>query len=236
MNTDFIQLKEVIPKLDFEIESFKESINKVVLRLGNYFIQTNSELYRNLTELGWFMADELPPIGIQDLISKKDYDKIDKLFVKYFKKKKRIIKNNTIDKYPHRRLLITASFKAHQRKQFELSIPLMLAQIDGICFEITNQNIFSKNNKYTTNVWVNKYRIDGLLGSMLEPLKAHPAMVAQIDQSKKYSRAVNRNGILHGRDLNYATEENSLKTISLLNYVSKTVYEINKKVTGGNNM
>ena len=43
--------------------------------------------------------------------------------------------------------LIRAAFNAHRRQEYELAIPVILAQTGGICKEVVNEYLFIKNNK-----------------------------------------------------------------------------------------
>lgn len=65
-----------------------------------------------------------------------------------------------------------------------------------------------------------------MLSAALTPLKEYRMLTLSFNKVKDYPHIVSRNSILHGYDINYASETNGLKTISLLNYVVRVVYDI----------
>lgn len=134
--------------------------------------------------------------------------------------------------YPHRLNPLEAAFKAHNNENYFLSIPVFLAQSDGICEEITGKKLFggkqkkgSKEHKPNTFDWVNSLQNDGkVLDAFLEPLRHKEGLNKHI--SKVDNIGFTRHSVLHGENNTYGTEINSYKAMSMLFYVSHLVQSI----------
>ena len=71
-------------------------------------------------------------------------------------------------------------------------------------------------------------KIDEFRLSLLEPLRENQNISSNFNESKNYPKVLNRNRILHGRDLKYPNEVNSYKAISLLLFIGTIAYDIEK--------
>jgi hypothetical protein len=212
--------------------------NNTILNLKKAFDKDLPTQYKILLDelalAGWFIDYDVAPKTLAALlaIDYKNKLQLDLFLVKYYKQKLGAIKKNIITNHPERKIIIKSAFKAHSRKEFELSIPVFLSQIDGICYDLIQKDIFSRGRgKSKDNLpknWIEKLKIDNLRLSFLEPLRNNTYLSVPIIESKNYPHILSRNLILHGRDLNYATEKNSCKAISLLNYVAVIVSDIKR--------
>lgn len=172
---------------------------------------------------GWFLDLEMPLTGlweIQKALDEGDVDEVEKELVEYFTDRLKSIEESIIDKFPHRTKLIRAAFRSHARGEYELSIPVILSQTDGICHEVIDQYFFlKKNKKPKTALYVEKIVEDTYRAALLEPLaQSLPIGASQQERHDGFSE-LNRHMVLHGESLDYGTEINSLKAISLVNYV-----------------
>lgn len=172
---------------------------------------------------GWFLDLEMPLPGlweIQKAMNEGNVDEIEKELVEYFTERLDDIEKSITSKYPHRSNIISSAFRAHSRGEYELSIPVFLSQTDGICHEVIEQHFFlKKNKKPKTAIYVEKIATDTYRAALLEPLaQTLPIGASQNEREKDFSE-LNRHMVLHGESLDYGTEKNSLKAISLLNYV-----------------
>ena len=185
-----------------------------------------------LANEAWFMDYWLAPRTVMArlIIQKKNNtNSLDSFMCEYFDSKIKKIKENICKKYPNRSKIIKAAFKAHKRKEYELSIPIFLSQSEGICIEITGEKLFQQYNKrMKTESWINSNVTNKFIKAYLEPFCTPSAIVASKQEKDKYQGIMNRHLILHGIDTDYATKVNSLKAISLLNYVGTFLYEAKK--------
>lgn len=143
--------------------------------------------------------------------------------------------------FPARKVVIEAAVRAHREfapAGYSLSIPVFLAQADGIFSEITNtQSAMSKQGGNTKGgAWVKEEigsdqdAIDLLFPILqlheLDILKSQPARDAASAESGKVFDALNRHQVMHGETSSYGTELNSVKAFSFLVFVALHVPDI----------
>jgi hypothetical protein len=138
------------------------------------------------------------------------------------------IESDLIERFPKRALILKKAFAAHRAGDHELSIPVILAQADGIAHDtigkgISNFSIYSKHKaKDAINKFVVEFAKEALLGSAIlaVPLEDIPLNLSERNQLL-IGQTFNRHAILHGRNTDYATDpHNSCRAISWLDYWS----------------
>ncbi|MFJ3410561.1 hypothetical protein [Pseudomonas protegens] len=137
-------------------------------------------------------------------------------------------------KYPHRKQAIEAAVSAHKNlgdTGYTLSIPVFLAQSDGLLAEISKlTNPMSKQNKVIkATTWLeeklngNTYATDLLHPILqlknLDLLKDTTTRNKETNLSKKTFNGLNRHQVMHGEKSDYGTETNSLKAFSFLIFI-----------------
>jgi hypothetical protein len=106
---------------------------------------------------------------------------------------------------------------------------VFLAQADGISEELFGEQFF------TYRSWSEKLKAHQVLQNgqltdygrfLLHPLVQKGKIREHTQELLSQNDYLNRHAILHGMDLNYATEKNALKSISLLAYflLVQTIY------------
>ena len=163
----------------------------------------------------------------------RDEDKIkliEELFKNYFDENINNIKNNVISKYENREHILKEAFEAHEQGKYNLSIPIFIIQADGIFKEITSTNFFIKGKRKSIDNFIRENNSSGFSKAFLESLKKiTPINISTNEKTKILNRPnistnektkiLNRHFILHGNSLKYGTKINSLKSISLLNFI-----------------
>lgn len=228
-----------IPKIPFEeIARITQPAIEFQKQIRNLFSPAFEQLQKSFRELpsrtrealialgnhGWFLDLEMPLPELwrlKEALVEGSVKEAEESLVEYFKDKVHEIEESIIDKFPHRQKMIRAAFSAHERKEYELSIPVFLAQTDGICNEVVKQHLFLKRNKKPrTAIYVEKIASDTYQAALLQPLaQTLPIGASEHERSEDFNE-LNRHMVLHGESLDYGTEVNSLKAISLINYVS----------------
>ena len=133
-------------------------------------------------------------------------------------------------KFPSRARIFTLAWQAHQRAEYELSVPICLAQADGICRDLTSYQLFRKRQGLPQIAsYVASLPADRFTTALLEPLTVVLPISASADQRSRDSKELNRHSVLHGESVDYGTEINSLKSISLLQYVSSVLERPSKR-------
>lgn len=181
---------------------------------------------------GWFIGPRLPLSALKDLEDLVDGDAIDALFVEHYRESWTEVEQIAFERLPARNHLLMEAFTAHREGRYVLSIPVFLAQADGLC----DDALKGKGHLFATKGARVQERIQLLekllaqedsrfLEAIIEPLKASLPFSAPLHQWETSRNTFNRNAILHGRDNEYATELNSLRCISLIDSLSWTLYD-----------
>jgi hypothetical protein len=127
-------------------------------------------------------------------------------------------------KYPLRAPAIKAAVNAHTSPADEgyfLSIPVFIAQADGLSAEITGKSPMTKAGKVLREKYADDPELLDLLCPFLELHGSGFMMSAKARQdaaqaSGKSFTALNRHQVMHGERSDYGTEINSLKAFSFL--------------------
>jgi hypothetical protein len=215
---------EPILKFRRQIESIvSPAFQELIKNFDNLPERTRNVLLL-LGQHGWFLDLESPIPKIwklEKVLKSGDIENVEDVLIEYYRESSSEIAEKLKKNYPNRATILDKAFIAHSRGEYELSIPVFLIQADGICQELINVQLFTKReNKPLTAAYVETIANDTLQFALLYPL-AHPLPIS----ASAHERGVdfdqlNRHQVLHGESLDYGTEVNSLKAISLLNYVA----------------
>ncbi|MEO8905497.1 MAG: hypothetical protein ABI488_23520 [Polyangiaceae bacterium] len=121
--------------------------------------------------------------------------------------------------FPRRARFFAAAFQAHARREYALSIPVLLAQADGICDEIHGVQLHSKKD----GAFALAAKLDSATARPhLTPLlESHPISWNVGERRKRPgSLVLNRHTVLHGESVDYDTRANSCRAISYLRFVA----------------
>ena len=126
--------------------------------------------------------------------------------------------------YPHRQHILECAFDLHESGRFIASVPLFLAQADGIVAERIGSHFFTDHESRDEKILLKLAEENRISAAILRLLIPRTQFQAGISKSslRKKELAPNRNGILHGakRHLDYGTQMNSFKAFSLLAFVA----------------
>jgi len=213
-----IEIENLIsPALKDFFENFRllpEHTQVALLTLGNH---------------GWFFDLEMPlPFlwELENALNEGDINEAEAALIDYFRENLETIENRFATKFPHRAKIINSAFSAHKRGEYELSIPIFLAQTDGICYEVVNQHLFMRvrgEKKPSTAIYVDSIASDTFRHALLSPLSQPLPISASKNERDETFNELNRHQVMHGESLDYGTEVNGLKSISLLNYVAQVL-------------
>jgi hypothetical protein len=196
--------------------------------VGQSWFVSYSLSFRSFEELSFFAL-----VAPEDKVEREGF--IDRLFSERYTECFEYLCQRATQLFPNRAFAIEPAAKAHLNGDYALSIPVFLSQAEGIVRELTNTELFSKTSKRFTNVadyasskhaevtnltqWMD-YADAAFWSQFKDPL---PIALNQTDRGDGFS-GLNRNLVLHGIDLAYNTQLNSLKAFSLLSY-SASLYE-----------
>jgi hypothetical protein len=226
-----IQKADIIPY----VEAFrKASANLEIKRLQEYFRnlpeRTRIALLK-LGEHGWYFDSRLSILEIQDLVDALydgNVEEAENSLIKHFENNINEIEEDISKKFTLRETLIKAAFSAYRRQEYDLAIPVLLAQADGICKETTGKYFFMKE-KSCKKQKIARPEIASHVDQMDEnsyEAALHCALTktlpinASTNERTEGFNTLNRHQVLHGESLDYGSKINGLKAISLINYLA----------------
>lgn len=163
-----------------------------------------------LAKEGWYLDPHLPANAcgiLAAILAKGHAEAVSEWLVKHFRQRADAIEVEVAGKFPCRTSILREAFEAHRQKRYNMSVPIFLAQADGMCSDAFAFLLFTgRRGKPVAKLRETNENI------MLDPLLRL--------LGEQLAAGLNRHDILHGRDLGYGTEANSLKAISLLAYLS----------------
>ena len=175
-----------------------------------------------LAEEGWFFNPAIPVSILHEIESRirENPDKVWDWFDGFFRSHLSSIERRLLISYPKRARVLTHAFRAHRRDEYSLSIPVFLAQADGIFSEIFPKKSLFMYGKRESVVNARAQQTgEGWIKVFLYPLSLSlPLWMPESLRGESFS-GLNRHQVLHGESVDYDTERNSLKAVSLLAYL-----------------
>jgi hypothetical protein len=210
--------------------TFPPDLLKQFEKVAERFTKAPEEMKELSTELakrGWYTNLDMPIkflYTLRSYLREKRAKDIDKMMIAYIRIHFEPIENEIMSVVPPRAEVLSAAFRAHMQKAYTLSVPVFLAQADGICSELLGVGLYSRTKGIPkTAPTVEQFKHDEFISAFLEPLRVAGALNAYEDEKHQYPDILNRHEVLHGKSLNYATELNSFRAISLLSYLCSVV-------------
>ncbi|WP_157665352.1 hypothetical protein [Cyanobium sp. NIES-981] len=182
-------------------------------------IRASAKTLRGLSE----EHQNAPPLSL--------IEEIDVSAVKYFEERYSDIKTSILSRFRTRGHILEPAFAAHERGLYCLSIPVFIAQADGIFRELRGFGLFSLHKSDAPSDYREIY--ESILAGICDrhelawsdflPLLFHskPDGGIPFNLNTKDKEGTcenyNRHAIMHGLCTFYGTKENSFRYISLLN-------------------
>src|ERR1039458_2305768 len=189
---------------------------------------------------GWFFGwhESLPELMalIEKLVVTEITD-VDELMGQYYRNNLQPFADEVVQKYPQRASIIKAAVNAHctfDPGGYFLSIPVFIAQADGLLTEITGvESAMMKTCNKPLELQASRALRDKLGTDHKSLDLIYPIlMLHEMDFMKSASEreksaqssgrsftALNRHQVMHGESFDYGTEINSLKAFSFLVFV-----------------
>ena len=211
-------LKSIAAMLDSMARAIPPDVSESMLRVLTDSPEDLKAIWKTLAEYGWFPHPSML-LGaklLRDRIS-KDSAAVEQSIIDLFRNNLQLIESELVDLYPNRRHLLSKGFEAHRQRQYCLSILMFLAQADGMAYDKHSKSVFSKRERETLGSERIQEQTGDILASFLLLLGEEnlPIWVSRNSRDSTF-RGFNRHRVMHGESVDYDTEENSLKAVSLL--------------------
>lgn len=179
-----------------------------------------------MNQYGWYLDLQMgmsKPLRFKRALDEGRHEDAEVEMVKHFDKRIASIRAELIQAYPHRREILDAAFDAHLNGQHLVSIPVLLAQVDGICFDVANAHFFMGKERPKVLAYATELAGTELARAFLAPLESGMTVALSEKARPQGFSGLNRHMVLHGESIDYGTKENGLRAISLLNYISQSL-------------
>jgi len=225
INFPAFEQAKIFDKIRENIDSLNKMIPECLLEIARY---------------GWyldFQTDIDLSITLTNYIKSNEIKELNTYLIKYYEDEFEEIIKNLSKSHPKRLKIFNELKIAHDNEYFNLGIPLILSQIDGICYDYTKKLFFRKNKKNENNPYLPEVSneltvISGeFLKAFLSPFLHKTPISAREQDLESFPTAFNRHRILHGKDTDFGTKINFLKAFSLLSYCEDTLAQIHKNIS-----
>ena len=235
-----------------EVQQAVASIQPIAESLTNYlqqsigpifvgFAQAMQELpertrrtLATLAQHGWYVDPEMDLPGISELallFERGEATAAHDQLAGYFDHQREEILERLCVAFPCREKILRSVFKAHELGEYELSVPVLLAQADGICLELTGVQLYSKQSDgKTTRVSeaIATSNADSFAVALLHPLTEVFPITFNSRERDGLVDILNRHAILHGESVSYGNRINSCKAISLVSFTAWALSDLQK--------
>ena len=217
---------EVFQRIAKQLKKTNDRLIESVRRSAEELPERERQALQRLGKAGWFVDPGMPAILPEELerLFDKYPDEMAESICDFYRKELDAIEKRLVDSYPRRARLLRQAFEAHREGKYGLSIPVFLAQADGIFRDQApdNQNLFIGNQrseayKHHASQISSNFKLALLYPiSILLPLWMNRN---ERSETEEFRVCLNRHQVLHGESTDYDTEQNSLQAISLLSYL-----------------
>ena len=180
----------------------------------------------NLSKHGWFISQWHTPIAslhsVTAVFEREGVNEGHELMMKHFSAISDDIVEDLVRSHPERSKVIQRAFDAHKAKLYELSIPVLLSQADGIANEIFGVSVYTRraDKRKELEAVIDSMKLASLDQPLMKLLLADLPLTESTTSQDFDDSSLNRHSILHGLDLDYANELNSLRAISWIQFTS----------------
>ena len=182
---------------------------------------------------GWYLD---PNLGFNELFdiaylfAEGHTDKARVLLCDHFDSRAQSIEAELVGRFSDRANLIKAAMRAHRGGEYALSIPVFLAQADGICGQLIGVQLYARRDgKPLIGARLKLEDRAPFVASLLYPLATPMPISAGVSERASLGDLLNRHAVLHGEAVDYDTHANSCRALSLLAYVSWILGEIDEQ-------
>lgn len=176
-----------------------------------------------LMDRGWCLDPEMPhtwSVGLVEAFESGEEAEAQKWLISYFRNRLEKIEEAMVKRHPERAAILADAFAAHRERRYGLSIPVMLAQAEGMVQDKHKRQLFSRKARLNLKEVLASLPDDDSRGIFMAAFCADIPLTRHTDLLPAGFDGLNRHSVLHGTDPNYGTEVNGLRAVSILNLAS----------------
>jgi hypothetical protein len=217
-----VPANNVIPNLFKNIITSTDDLQKtiaLVTKVMQHLIEETPPTLRILAKYGWYAQFSSIPRDIfeyAEALKEGKVDLVNEELTKVFEQDCEDIISRLCIEYLERKIILLEAKRAHINGMYFSSTSLFLSSADGI----VEGTLYNKGGALKKYLQLEGIKIDIFNQFLTE----EDAIKADYPREKgKFGSPLSRHGVLHGRDVEYGTKINSLKALSLLDYVAMFV-------------
>ncbi|MGA3085226.1 MAG: hypothetical protein ABSE95_10570 [Thermodesulfobacteriota bacterium] len=229
------KMKQAAASIQPAVDLFRElqknigPIFEEIARIVQALPERTRQALAALATHGWYVDSEMDlPIILSfvRLVEEGQVGALDIQLSSYFDQRSEVIRDRLCDQFPSRAQILVAAFKAHKGGEYDLSVPIFLAQADGICLEMTGVQLYSKRKVFEA---IAAFDVDDFVGALLYPLTEVFPITFNPRERAGQEGILNRHAVLHGESVSYGNLINSSKAISLLAFTAWALADLKRK-------
>ena len=210
-------------QLQFAVTA-REELGKASRELASFPVEIQTKLLA-LMQTGWGIDPDQPILFVR--LAQGEFGNgraADAWIAGHFESRLDEIETALARSHPERAAILSDAFDAHRRGLYTLSVPVLLAQADGIVGDrYKKKQLFSKSNNNGLASQINGMEPGQLATMWAETVSGNAEVSSNVRDLPVGFIGLNRHSVLHGVDLEYGTKENSIKAVSLLYMASHLV-------------
>ena len=201
-----------------------DSIGSASRDLGSYPVEVQVKLLA-LMQSGWAVDPDRPILFVRLAQGEFGEEQTAETWIAgHFEARLDEIQSALADRHPERAAIISNAFDAHRRGLYTLSVPVFLAQADGIVGDrYERKQLFSKSKRSGLASQLDEMEPGQISTMWAEILSGSAEVSLNVRDLPDDFSGLNRHSILHGYDLKYGVRENSLKAVSILYMASHLI-------------
>lgn len=193
-------------------------------------------IFEDLGENGWYPDD----VGMTSTEMRRlvhqfrngDAAAADEWLCRYFDAAADDIVTRIAKSFPGRERLLRSAIQAHKEGRYELSIPVLLAQAEGMCVETENlkKSPYSRTEKgkgppVTAALPIVKASMgdDDVEGLTLHLLTVGLPISANRDERRRFGKILNRHAVLHGENVDYGCHKHGCQALAFVCFTEQVV-------------
>jgi uncharacterized protein YukE len=193
--------------------------------------QAHKENYRKAQDYlfaeGWYLGGDMPLPNyrvLATMVDAAEHMELEQTMCDWARSQADSIIESAAQAFPHRADILKDAADAHHDGKYSLSIPVFFAQSDGMANEIIGNCLFRGNPPAALEQTLAQFEgfpLSDLSDILLDPLRDRSSFYtcSTKQATKSGVKMANRSEVIHGAQLDYRSEANSLRGIVLLGYL-----------------